>query len=349
MANGKITYTPLTTVGLTLDGAHYLSLAAAAFNPGSGALGVDFLGSIDPTVADAECWLTAKGAASLANLAGWHFYCKPGTRRLGLRLNDGGVAPLAVETDDNMLPALGSPFWARVEADRTNGLALFYVNGALVASRDISAVTGSLNNSEPLKIGAYDASTNRFKGRVDLVRFDTGRLLSATWHTEEWSRVRYGCPRQAQDFLAYWTFYGESLVDISANAYELTWQGGGSPAYEIGWPGCDGAIAYTFEVNCEIDFEPGRLDLDDNQRMADAAAYNYPHPNQKATFRLPFKHIDPPQQAAFVAAWEAKQPVDFYLDADLPKEEGQFQIMKYPLLRHVFSRRMDAELELEQV
>lgn len=349
MANGKIVYTPLTTVGLTLDGAHYLSLDDGSFNPGTGHLGVDFLGALDPTVADSECWLAAKGASSLASAAGWHIYCKPASRRLGLRLNDGGVTPLAVETADNQLPVLGQPFWARVEVDRTNDLARFYVNGSLVASQDISAITGSLNNSELLRVGAYDASTNRFKGRVDLLRFDLARLLAAAWHEQEWYRLYYGCPRQAQDFLAVWTFYGESLIDISANAFELTWQGGGNPAFETGWPGSAGAIAYPFADNFEIDFEPGHLDLDDNQRMADGSAYNYPHPNQKKTYVLPFKHILPAQQSALVAAWAAKQPIDLCLDADLPKEEGQFQIMKYPLLRHVFSSRMDAELDLEQV
>lgn len=350
MANGKIIYTPIPTVALLLDGAHYLSAASAAFNPGAGHLGVDALLRIDPTVPDSECWIAAKGAADLAGAAGYHFYYKPGTRRLGLRLNDGGVTPVVVETADDQIPALGAHFWGRVQLDRTAGLALFYVRDSLVASKDISALTGSLDNTEPFKVGGFDASTHRHKGSLDLLRVDLGRVLSPAWHEEEWYRLRYGCSRDAEDFedfLAAWTFYGQSLVDI-ANGHELTWQGGGSPAYATGWPGGDGPIEYRFDENYTRNWKTGYLDLDDNQRLADASAFNKPHPNQKKTFQLSFKKILPPQQAAFEGAWVAKQPVKFFLDADRPQERGTYTIMKYPLINQVFSNTVDAELDMEQ-
>lgn len=349
MANGKIIYTPIPTLALSFDEAHYLSLASAAFNPGTGHLGVDSLLYIDPAVADSECWVAAKGALDLSSLAGWHFYYKPATRRLGLRLNDGGVTALVVETADNAIPALGNNFWARLEIDRTAALARFYVNGTLAAARDISAVTGSLDNAEPLKVGGYDASTNRHKGRLDFLRFDLDRLLPAAWHEEEWHRLRYGCSRRAdfEDFLAVWTWYGQSLMNLGGD-YELAWQGGGDPVYVTGWPGSAGDIEYLFEENYNYDAEIGYLELDDNQRLADQSAFNYPAPNQKKTFTLPFQYILPPQQAAFEAAWAAKQPLKLFLDADRPKEPGTYQLMKYPLQRYVFSSRMDAELDLEQ-
>lgn len=351
MAYGKIIYSPLTTVALSLDGAHYLSRDEAAFNTGAGHFGVDALIGVDPTVADAECWIAAKGAASLANAAGWHFYYKPGTRRLGFRLNDGGVTPLVVETGDNQIPVLGSNFWARLRVDHTNNLALFYVNGLLVASRDISSVAGSLDNTELFRVGGYDAATHRHKGSLDFLRLDAGRVLPAAWHEEEWHRLRYGCPRRAEDyedFLAAWTFYGQTLLDTGGN-YELAWQGGGDPAYITGWPGSAGEIEYLFDENFNFDAEPGYLALDDNQRMADGSAFRYIAPNQKKTFTLPFQYILPPQQAAFYAAWAAKQPTKLYLDADRPKEPGSYLIMEYPLLKYLFSGRMDAKLVMEQV
>lgn len=348
MANGKIVYIPIPTVAVSLDGAHYLSLASSAFNFGTGNFGVDALLRVDPAVADAECWIAAKGVVTLSSASGWHFYYKPGSRRLGLRINDGGVTPVVVETADNAIPALGTNFWGRLEIDRSNDLARFYVDGFLAGTGDISAITGSLDNAEPLKVGAYDASTNRHKGSLDLLRFDSGRLLSAAWHEKEWYRLKYGGYRQPRDFLAFWTWYGETLVDRSAGAYELTWQGIGAPAYITGWPGSAGAITYLFEENFELGHKPGYLDLDDSQRMADASDFTYPHPNQKKTFMLPFGWIPPEQQAAFEAAWAGKQPLNLYLNADEPPEEGTFKLMKYPLFQSVFTDRVDAELDLEQ-
>jgi hypothetical protein len=348
VGNGKIIYTPLSTCALVLDGTHYLSLADAAFNAGSNSFGVDILGKVDPAVADSECWLAAKGALSLASAAGWHFYYKPASRRLGVRLNDGGLTPVVVETADNALPALGTHFWGRLEIDRTAKLARLYVDGLLGQSGDISGLSGSLTSTEPLKIGGYDASTNRHKGHLDLLRFDLGRVLPAAWHELEWYRLKYGGPRELADFLAVWTFYGEVLTDLSSDAFTLTWQGGGSPAYAAGWPGSAGSITYQFADNFEFGHELGYLDLDDNQRLAEGSAFNYPHPNQKRTFLLPFKAIGPEQQAALAAAWLGKQNVGLYLDADKPLTATVW-LQKYPLQRSVFTNRVDAELDAEEV
>lgn len=347
MANGKIIYTPRTTVALEFDGAHYLSLDRADFNFAAGDFGVDALLTIDPAVADAECWLAAKGAADLTGLAGWHFYSKPGSRRLGLRLNDGVAAPLAVETADNQIPALGTPFWARMQADRS-GEVRFLVNGVDVGGGSISAKSGSLSNAELLKVGGYDAATNRHHGTLDLLRVDSGRLLSAAWHLREWHRLQYGGFRQPRDFLAYWDWYGESLADRSAQAYTLTYQGGGDPVYLPGWPASAGAKTYIFQENFEIGHEPGYLDLDDHQRSTDGAAFIYVHDNQKKTWTLPFRWIPPEQQEAFEAAWAAKQPLTLYLNADEPAEPGTFVMMTYPLRQSVFTDRVDADLDLEE-
>lgn len=346
MSNGKIIYPPIPTVRLLLDEAHYASLASADFNAGTGNLGVDALITVDAAVADSESWISAKGASNLANLAGWHWYYKKTSRRLGLRLNDGGATPLVVETADNQIPALGAPFWARVQTDRA-GQARFYVNGVDVGGGSIAAKAGSLDNSEPFKVGAYNTTTNRHKGSLDFLRFDLGRILPPAWHIEEWYRIRYGWPREAQDFLAFWTFYGESLVDRSAAAYTLAWQGGGDPGYAIGWPSSAGPISYTFATNFNFGDKPAYLDLDDRQRMLDASDFTYPHPNPKRTFTWPFKLISPEQQAAFVAAWASKQPVKLYRDADRP-QTAIVKIITYPLQESVFTNVVNAELDMEE-
>lgn len=347
MANGKIIYTPIPTLALLLDGAHYLSLAEAAFNAGTGDLGVDALLTIDPAVADSESWIAAKGAASLANAAGWHWYYTKTTRRLGLRINDGGITPLVVETANDQIPALGTAFGARLQIDRA-GQARFYVNGLDVGGGAISTKGGSLDNTEPLKVGACDASTNRHQGSLDFLRLDLGRVLSATWVEEEWYRIKYGWPREAQDFLALWTFYGESLVDRSAAAYELAWQGGGAPVYGPGWPGSAGSISYPFAVNFNFGDKPGYLDLDDRQRMLDASDFTYPHPNPKRTWLWDFKYILPEQQAALVGAWASKQPVRLYRDAARP-QTAVVRIITYPLQESVFSNVVHAQLDMEEV
>jgi hypothetical protein len=197
-------------------------------------------------------------------------------------------------------------------------------------------------------VGACDASTNRHKGSLDFLRFDLGRILPAAWHEEEWYRLKYGCPREAQDFLAFWTWYGESLVELSAEAYELTWQGGGAPAYAAGWPGAAGPLSYTFGVNFEFGEKPGYLDLDDRQRLLDASDFTYPHPNPKRTWLWPFKYIAPEQQTAFVGAWASKQPVRLYRDGDRP-QTAIVKIITFPLQESVFTNVVHAELDMEEV
>lgn len=346
MANGKIIYIPLPSVALGFDGLHYLSSDNTAFNAGTGKFGVDVLGSIDPILTGVDCWflLAAKGPADLANAAGWHFYYNPGRRRLGFRINDGGASPVVVETPDNVLPPPGEHFWARLQMDRA-GLGQLFAQGLLAASGDISGKAGNVDSAEPFTVGL-----NHW-GTIDLVRFDLGRLLSAAWHEEEWQRLRYGCFRRAEDyedFLAVWTWYANSLQDL-LGVYELLYQGEGSPVFEAGWPGSAADLEYLFDENFTFDMEPGYLDLDDNQRMADGSAFNCPAPNQKKSLTLPFQYIQPQQQAAFEAAWAAKQPIKLYLDADRPKQPGLFQIMKYPIQKSVFTNRVNAELDLEQI
>jgi hypothetical protein len=340
--NGKIIYSPISTVALALDEAHSLTIGNAAFNAGRGPFGIDILLQIDSSSIKNQVLIASKYPGVWQNQAGWGVYYRLDNRSLGFIINDGSGAPVEVTTNTKALPVIGTPTWVSV---RTNRISVaFYVNGVEVGSGDISSKTGSLDNNNPLTIGGQ---TDFMKGRIDFIRFDQGRCLPAEWHADEWYRIVYGCPRVARDFTAFWTFYGQSLLDLGGT-HELIWQGGGSQDFVMGWPAVNGSISYVFEESFTFDIEPGRLDLDDNQRMSNGSAFNYPHPNQKKTFILPFQYILPTQQAAFEAAWAAKQPIDLYLRGGRPKENGQFQIMKYPLVKYVFSNRMDAELDLEQ-
>ena len=318
MTNGKIIYTPIETKGVVLDGAHYLSLSETSFNFGADDWGVDALVRVDPAVADSECWLVAKGVLDLAGAAGWHFYYKPGTRRLGLRINDGGVAAVVVETANNAIPGLGTHFWSRSELDRTNGLARFYVDGVLAGSGDISAVTGSLDNAAPLLVGAYDASNHRHKGSLDFLRFDSGRILPATWHTKEWDIIRYGMPRLISDFLARWNFE-ESLVDDSESLFTLAWQGGGSPTYVTGYP--LEQLTYIFRRNfsrLNDGPEPSWLDTDDNDRAISGAAFGYAGA-LKQCWKINFTLIDETQLTVFKAAEASRDKFAFFAYADEPR------------------------------
>lgn len=317
MANGKIIYTPILTKALSLDGDHYLNLGSSAFNFGIGNFGVDALFAINAAAGDDEGWIAAKSTWPLNNAAGWHWYYKPGSRRLGLRINDGGVTPVTVETADNAIPALGSKFWARLEIDRTNKLARFYVNSFLAASGDISAVTGSLDNSEPLLVSYHESSVNL---SLDFLRFDLGRLLSAAWHVKEWDNIRYGMPRKVSDSLAMWNFQ-ESLVDDSENLFTLAWQGGGSPTYVIGYPSVAAPLTYNFRRNFSRMKEgpqPSWLDTDDNQRAINGAAFGYAGA-LKERWALNFPLINQEQLTAFKAAEASRDQFAFYADAGEPR------------------------------
>ncbi len=349
MAYGKFIYTPAATLALDLDGAHCLSLDNAAFNFGSQDFALDGPVYIDPAVADGECWLAAKGTLTLANASGWHWYYKPASRRLGLRLNDGGATPLTVETPDNALPALGNRPWPAIKVDRGGDQVRFLVDGADVGGGSIAAIAGSLNNSELFRVGGYDAATHCHQGLLEFLRVDLGRLLPAVWYEQEWDRLRYGWPRPQMDedidFLAYWGF-GEILADLSDSAFTLVWQGGGDPAYVTGWPGSEGPIEYLFEENFQRDHETGFLDLDARQRAEDGSQSGYAGA-RKLFYRLPFKLIPRSQRIVLDAAWASPDLVAFYADADLPRTFWG-RVQTPPNWKVQQMERADGEVYLEQ-
>lgn len=252
MATAMITYTPWPVRGLTLDGAHYLYLSNSAFNVGYADFGLHVVAKIDEDTPDENIYLCGKGpvGAALANARGYHLYAVKTGRKFRLELNDGQATALSLET-----PEYAWNFWedflVSMDVDR-DGQVQFYVYGLAVAASSVTGYQGSLDNSEPFRVGGESATANRIKGVLSLVRVDVGRSLPATWHSDSWDRIRYGLPRRASDFLAVWPF-DDSLTDLSASAYVLGWGGGGTPSYETGFP----TTVAPINVEMTRDFAPG--------------------------------------------------------------------------------------------
>ena len=344
---GKIVYTPISTRAIILDGTHYLSIADSDFNPDTQNFSIHFLGAINPSMAEASGHIAEKAAANLAGARGWRFHYQTTTRQLAFVLNDGGVAELGVATPNNAIPAFGTKFYAVVEVDRSVGVARFYVDGSLVSTGDISAKTGSLDNSEPLVIGSYLGSQYFHKGTIDLLRFDVGRVLLADWHSEEWDRIRYGWPRDAQDFLAFWDFE-DSLIDSSPEGYTLTWQGGGSPSYEDGYPTSAAPLTLSFTYGqLKFGVEDLEIEGEDSERSLDGTLQTY-HYFNKRRFTLPFEALSLAQRIGFRSAWMAGGDVDVYLDTDRPRS-FQGHIVAPPDLREEAVNLIHGEVEIEEI
>jgi hypothetical protein len=346
MANGKMIYTPPATLALTLDEAHYASLADDdAFDLGTGDFALDALVRVDATPADSESWIVAKGAEDLSSASGWHFFYEKANRRLGLRLNDGDASPTVVYSNNTVFE-YGAWFWARVAVDR-DGSATFFVNGAAAGSGSVTAAAGSLNNAEALKVGGATTTTKRHLGALGLLRLDKGRLLSVAWVADEWERLRWGCQRSAQDFLEVWLFGGD-LAGASAEAYALTWNGTGDPEYETGWPSADAPLSYTFEANFNFGHQVEWLDLRDRQRALDGSLVEYGPPGEKRRLALDFPLAGLKQALVLEAMYAGGQATDLYLDENLPKE-GSFRPTGPPTRSSRAVGYWDLSLELEEV
>jgi len=274
----KLRWMPRYTQALSLGGAHYLSLTDASLNMGTADFALDFLGRLDADTPDSYAAIIGKGpaafASSWANQAGFAVALDPATRTVRLKINDGNAADGVTVSSNGGVFTLGVNFWGRVEADRS-GQARFLVNGVGVGGGDISSRAGSLDNASLIKVGAYDASHDRFKGSIDLLRLDQGRLLGAAWCVQEWERLRWGWPRQLKGFTELWKFQG-SLVGDAAPSRTLLWQGGGSPVFTGGWPYTGGPLEVQVSYG-RIKWEGENLDLDsvDFSRTLDGTANNY--------------------------------------------------------------------------
>jgi hypothetical protein len=375
MGNGKIVFWPPPFQAISLDGYHYLTLAAAwkstidllgvnisgapdigaveyqagtvPADPGAtlnfpGDFCIDALLYVDIFCIDAESWIIGKSPLDLANLRGWQFFHEASTRRLGLRLNDGQAVPVTVYSSAGAFN-FNEFFHARVEVNRS-GSAIFYVNGVAMGGGDISSVGSSLANDEVLRIGAYDASNKRFMGAIGFLRLDNDRVPGADDAAAEWARLKYGYPREASDCFAVWDFNG-TLADLSSG-YTLAWQGGGSPVYVAGYPVAP--VSFIFTENFTSKFERGFVDPPDAERAEDHTLRR-DIPYIKRRYRLPFTTITEEQAIALESAWAASGGlVDLYLDSG-NRRTCRGLIINQPTHKGQFYGHFEGELVIEEL
>lgn len=290
-------------------------------------LSVEYLdyGIDDFTIDLLHCPLATTGNICLARKCsdalsttgiGWQLYHdSAGVYRLAL--NDGGgqvvIASSAITQLQNLLY-----HWVRVVVSRTNNLVSFYVDGVAKGSGSIAAVTGSISSDQPLRLFAWDSGTALYKGFCDFIRFTRTPIPNATWMASEWASIQYGCLRQCFDNGALWEFE-EDLIDQSANHLLLNYLPGDDPTYEDGWPYADGEVGYTFSHNYNYGHQESYIDMPDRGRTLDGQAWQYAPIQDKRSYILPFTTLTAAQINILNAAYLAHTPIQFYLDADLPK------------------------------
>ncbi len=341
MANGKFIYTPRITKAISLDEAHYLSLASVdAFNVGVKDFNVSFLMWMDSTIqtGNDDKLVIGKGSYYLANKRGWWIGVDARAGALLINFNDGNAAAVSMTShiaanltnrrplyDDGVLYDTGRVYggdfnpgqwvWVYCAFDRSGYLTV-WVNGVLMATYLITSRPGSWSNSDPLWIGNWGADAGKyFKGYLGRVRLDIDRLFDTGWIAQEWAKVKYGYPEApAPDYLQEWRF-GDSLIGTGDTQYTLIYNGGGSPAYVVGYSTAEAPITYPFAKNFAWNYAPGWLALDDQQRTQGGAAFASDG-GLKQKFNIHFSRASLDQWIAIQAAAMGKYNLQFYKYAD---------------------------------
>ncbi|MBI4643095.1 MAG: hypothetical protein HY743_05055 [Deltaproteobacteria bacterium] len=353
MANGKIIYPPPLARALSLDEAHYFSLAdTPAFNVGTGDFVFSCLFYLDSSIGTPTNTklLAGKGSRDLTSAPGWWVALVPQPGSVEVSFNDGSLTQVYVNSANASV--LGDRWYLlEVVFNRDENCSIYLFDlaagtGGLIKTGAISSRPNSWSNTNAFWVGNWGADAGRyFKGYLGILRLDMGRALPEGEITAEEERVRFGCIPEIADSTALWPF-ADSLVDLSAAAYTLTWQGGGSPAYVDGWPSAVAPLTYIFEENFECGYEWGYLDFDDNQRAADGSSFTDAGPLKKY-FHLPFKQLPISQQAALTAAYQSRVPFQFFLDADR-RRTCMAKFAAPPPFIHQFLDRAEVSLDLEE-
>jgi len=98
-------------------------------------------------------WIITKGAPETASACGWALYLNNGT--LSVEFNDGGTV-----TSASLMTGLVVGTWYHVVAVFTRtGSITGYANAVVKSSLNISARTNSVNNTNPVYLGAYAAGS----------------------------------------------------------------------------------------------------------------------------------------------------------------------------------------------
>lgn len=339
MPKGKIIYTPQTFRAITYaDEAHYLSIADnAAFNMGAGDFGLDCLAYLSSAGSNTNPVMLSKWAG----VVGYWLEVVRSTRTVNFKIGDsGGSTTVSSSAAAFNLDAFN---WFYVGASRA-GLASIYVNGSLAGSGGIASRAGSIDVAAALAIGGNGAANNYWWGNIGLARLDKGRVLSAAWVSEEWDRIRYGITRGAADFSAMWPF-NDSLSDLSPNLFALTYNGGGSPAYTVGYPSAVAPISYLFDYDYQWGHETTPIDMDEFTRTIDGTLYSYKGP-RKQKYNLEFE-CPLAQKTALLAAWQSGNQLQWYEDYTQPMT-CLANIVAPPTIKSIFQGYYQISLQLEE-
>lgn len=132
-----------------------------------------------------------RGTGLGGQFAGWQFAARQAGGSRVLVTNtvfDNGAGQIAgwdsPGGNEQDVGAIGAWIFLALAVNRTAGTAKLYSNASLVATLDVSAVTGSWSNARSFSLGAsIDSPTQYYSGRIDQAGF-WKRLLTAaeiTW------------------------------------------------------------------------------------------------------------------------------------------------------------------------
>jgi hypothetical protein len=97
-----------------------------------------------------------------------------------LRQNDGGNVDITPDGDQTATMFDGAWHHLLISVDRTGNVGNAWLDGSIITTNtDISGLTGSTDNTEPVYIGSWSGATLPFNGTLTDMRFWMGTALSA--------------------------------------------------------------------------------------------------------------------------------------------------------------------------
>jgi len=181
--------------GLSLDGGDNANATDAAtaneFDWGTGDFSVSVW--LKPTGASID------GVMNKRVTVGWQWTLQPAASNGGIfRQNDGGNVDISPDTDvtGTMYDGAWHHHLITVERGAVDE-GKWYLDGVLVADDDISALTGSTDNTDVMYIGTWGAGTSPYAGTMTDLRFFSTVLTQAQATAEAANKNPYIYPTVA--------------------------------------------------------------------------------------------------------------------------------------------------------
>jgi hypothetical protein len=332
MTIGKIVYTPLATSALRTASSNWLSCVTAGVgDPGTGSFGIDIVAKVSsvsdlwyPLINTSAGWPTTPGYMATIT----------STRQVTFTLTD-GTHTVALSSAAGVVPT-GSWFYLRIDIDRA-GLGTIYVDGMLVASGSVTAVTGSITADA---LGVYSGiGTNPLD--LALVRIDVGRSLSAEWVAQEWDRLRYGIPVTQGDFTTTWSF-NQTMVDLSG---VFTFSPTTAYSWIDGFPYALRPITYPLPFGANWGHNAEYIDADDIQRTIDGTLHVARGP-RKRHLSMSFE-CDRAQKVALEGAWAGGNLLSFFERDSQPASLVGYMAQP-PTVQSLFEGYFQVDLEVQE-